>query len=183
MIFDVSDSNDPDGRSELEYRIKFGDGRDSNWFEEGEGSIYIFENAQFNPETGNMQSGDSAKDKDGNSIILSMNNGMLYSNLNTQTGYFYTVESGMEISMYEAVLFVREMENSFGDENLLDGFSEIVTITVERAANNNPIAVAKAGILGSSFSEENGTFNAKTDVLITFTAEGSFDPDQEILII
>ena len=40
--------------------------------------------------------------------------------------------------------------------------------------------MAKAGILGSSFSEENGTFNAKTDVLITFTAEGSFDPDQEI---
>ncbi len=180
VVFDVSESNDPDGRSDLEYRIKFGDGRDSNWFENGESSIYIFENAQFNPETGNMQSGDSAKDSDGNSIVLSMNNGKLYSNLNTQSGYFYTVESGMEISMYDAILFVREMENSFGDENLLDGFSEIVTVSVERAANNNPIAVAKAGILGSSFSEENGTFNAKTDVLITFTAEGSFDPDQEI---
>ncbi len=178
VVFDVSGSNDPDGRSDLEYRIKFGDGRDSNWFEENEGSIYIFENAQFNPETGNMQTGDSAKDSDGNSIVLSMDSGRLYSE--SGIGYFYVVESGLESSTYDAKLFVREMENSFGDDNLLDGFSEIVLITVERAPNNDPIAVAKAGILGESFSQENGTFNAETNVQITFTAEGSFDPDQEI---
>ena len=189
VIFNVSQSYDPDERAELEYRFSFGDGVYSDWVAEGQ-TVRLYQNAFFNgPDGGELQfnSGEEVlRDEFGIMRVFKLVNGALMEikdSVVTSNGYNYTLPPPATLGFgadkeYTPQLMVREMSESGNDDILASSWSDTLRINVYWPANIAPIAVAKAGI----FMNGVGVFNdivdyAKTGDTVTFTADGSSDPD------
>jgi hypothetical protein len=61
LTFDISQSNDPDERAELEYRFSFGDAVYSDWVAEGQ-TVRLYQNAFFNGANGGELQADSGEE-------------------------------------------------------------------------------------------------------------------------
>ena len=189
VIFNVSQSYDPDERAELEYRFSFGDAVYSDWVAEGQ-TVRLYQNAFFNgPNGGELQfnSGEEVlRDEFGIMRVFKLVNGALLEMKDsavTTNGYNYTLPDPATLGfgadkIYTPQLMVREMSESGNDDILTSAWSDQLRINVYWPENIPPIAVAKAGI----FMNGVGVFNdivdyAKTGDVVTFSADGSSDPD------
>jgi len=99
----------------------------------------------------------------------------------TTNGYNYSLPETSDEMTYTARLMAREMENEISDIVLASSWSDPVTITVSKAENINPVAVAKAGVVA-----KNGIFtdllsSAKTGDEITYDGSQSVDLDGVIV--
>ena len=189
VIFNVSQSYDPDERAELEYRFSFGDAVYSDWVAEGQ-TVRLYQNAFFNgPNGGELQfnSGEEVlRDEFGIMRVFKLVNGALLEfkdSVVTTNGYNYTLPHPATLGfgadkLYGPQLMVREMSESGNDDILASSWSDPLRINVYWPENIEPIAVAKAGI----FMNGVGVFNdivdfAKTGDLVTYSADESSDPD------
>jgi len=182
VTFDFSTSYDPDDRAELEYRLIFGDGIYSDWLEEG-GVTLLYRNPIFNPD-GNLESGDLVRKSVGGSDwvfklvagqFLEVDNSGL-----TGNGYNYTLPAASGNQMtYQAKLIVRELSSGLGDDDLLTSApSDPFYVTVTRAINQPPLAMARVGVFveGTAIFSDTG-IEAQTGEAVTFSAAESSDPD------
>ena len=100
-------------------------------------------------------------------------------------GYNYTLPGLEEIKTYSAKVMAREVPEALAEEEgLASPWSDEVLITVERPANEKPIAVAKIGVYiaekeGWSYFDiiSNEALLPRTGDEIRFTADESSDPD------
>ena len=183
VTFDVSESQDPDHRADLEYRFNFGDGVGTDWVSEGGSATKLYRNAVFNPTTGNFLSGDMVLNDDFQPRYFKLQGLKLLEVVDlsiTNHGYNYTLESGDSSGNYFAQLMVRELPGGVGETDLLSsGWSDPVMVQVVRPANREPVAVATA-----SYGDvtKTGTFpGVETGKFVTLSAEESYDPDGEIV--
>ena len=199
ITFDVSDSYDPDGRAQLEYRFSFGDSVYSDWVKEGQ-FVGLYRNAFFTgPNGGELQldSGEERlRDNFGINRVFRLTNGsnpavadlnlgdglFLLEVINSQitsNGYNYTLPVLLEEKVYSAQLMARELSDTGSSDDILaSGWSTMLPITIYLPDNEPPVASAKAGI----FINGVGVFNdivdfAKTGDEITYSAAESYDPD------
>jgi len=198
ITFDVSDSYDPDGRSELEYRFSFGDNVYSDWVKEGQ-TVRLYRNAFFTGANGGELQLDSGEEvlRDNFGIIRifrlmnGSNSGIADLNLGegifllevvnskiTANGYNYTLPPFSEEKIYSTQLMARELSETGADDILASSWSQMIPINIYLPENKNPIAAAKAGI----FINGVGLFSdivdyAKTGDEITYSGADSFDPD------
>jgi hypothetical protein len=184
VTFGVGQSYDPDNRAELEYRFSFGDAVYSDWVAEGQ-TVRLYRNAFFNgPDGGELQtdSGEEVlRDNFGIMRVFKLVDGQLLEvkdSVVTTNGYNYSLPETSEERTYTAQVMAREISESGNDDILASSWSDPVVITVFRAENILPIAIAKAGI----FMNGVGVFNdivdfAKTGDVITYSAAESSDPD------
>ena len=198
ITFDVSDSYDPDGRSELEYRFSFGDNVYSDWVKEGQ-TVRLYRNAFFTGANGGELQLDSGEEvlRDNFGIIRifrlmnGSNSGIADLNLGegifllevvnskiTANGYNYTLPPFSEEKIYSTQLMARELSETGADDILASSWSQMIPINIYLPENENPIAAAKAGI----FINGVGLFSdivdyAKTGDEITYSGADSFDPD------
>ena len=99
----------------------------------------------------------------------------------TTNGYNYSLpETSIEVT-YTAKLMAREMENDISDITLASSWSNPVTISVFRAENIKPVAVAKAGIVATNGIFTDLLSSAKTGDEITYDGSQSMDPDGVIV--
>ena len=186
LTFDVSQSNDPDERAELEYRFSFGDAVYSDWVAEGQ-TVRLYQNAFFNGANGGelqTDSGEEAlRDNFGIVRIFTLMDGKLLEikdSVVTDRGYNYSLPETSDEIIYNAQLMVREIsETGNPEENILaSSWSEALPIKVFRATNIPPVAKAQAGILIESVIIFNDLVDyAKTGDKVTYTADDSYDPD------
>ena len=186
LTFDISQSNDPDERAELEYRFSFGDAVYSDWVAEGQ-TVRLYQNAFFNGANGGELQADSGeealRDNFGIIRIFTLMDGKLLEIKNsvvTDRGYNYSLPETTDEIIYNAELMVREIsETGNPEENILaSSWSEALPIKVFRAVNIPPVAKAQAGILIESVIIFNDLVDyAKTGDLVTYTADDSYDPD------
>ena len=199
VTFDVSESYDPDGRAQLEYRFSFGDNVYSDWVKEGQ-TVRLYRNAFFTGPNGGELQLDSGEeiltDNFGINRIFRLMNGSnaAISNLNlgeglfllevdsgqiTSNGYNYSLPLLFDEKVYSAQLMVREVDESGADDDVLaSGWSQMLGITVYLPDNILPVVSAKAGV----FINGVGVFNdivdfAKAGDEITYSGAESYDPD------
>ena len=184
ITFDVSQSFDPDGKADLEYRFDFGDNVYSDWVKEGQ-TVRLYHNAFFAGTNGGelqLESGEEVlRNNFGIIRVFRLINSELYEIIdsqNTGRGYNYTLPENTEEKTYPARLMAREISDT-GDEDILAStWSNSLQITVSMPENILPVAMAKAGI----FIEGQGIFSdrvdyAKTGDQVTYSASESTDPD------
>jgi len=181
ITFDVSQSNDPDGRAELEYRFAFGNGINSDWVKSG-GTVWLYKNALFTGSNGgdyNEGSGESVVDEYGTKRVFRLVNGQLLEIVEgklTERGYNYSLPAGVDDAHYDASIYAREIGNS--EDDIKYAISEKLKIHVYRPENELPIARAQAGILIESVVVFNDLVDkAVTGDEVTYTAAESTDPD------
>ena len=181
VTFDFSTSYDPDDRADLEYRLIFGDGVYSDWLEEG-GVTLLYRNPVFNPD-GDLESGDLVRKSIGGSDwVFKLVDGQFLEIDNsglTGNGYNYTLPAGGNQMSYQARLIVRELSSGLGDDDLLtSGPSDPFYVTVTRATNQPPVAMARVGVFveGTAIFSDTG-IEAQTGEAVTFSAAESSDPD------
>ena len=198
ITFDVSDSYDPDGRSELEYRFSFGDNVYSDWVKEGQ-TVRLYRNAFFTGANGGELQLDSGEEvlRDNFGIIRifrlmdGTNAGMADLNLGegvfllevinskiTSNGYNYTLPPLSEEKIYSTQIMARELSETGADEVLASSWSQMVPINIYLPENKNPIVTAKAGIFVNGVGLFSDTVDyAKTGDEITYSGADTFDPD------
>ena len=198
ITFDVSDSYDPDGRSELEYRFSFGDNVYSDWVKEGQ-TVRLYRNAFFTGTNGGELQLDSGEEvlrdefgiirifrlMDGtNAAIADLNLGeglFLLEVVNskiTSNGYNYTLPPLAEDKIYSIQIMARELSETGADDVLASSWSQMVPINIYLPVNENPIVSAKAGIFINGVGLFSDTVDyAKTGDEITYTGADTFDPD------
>jgi len=184
VTFDVSQSFDPDEKSELEYRFSFGDGVYSDWVGEGQ-TVRLYRNAFFAGTNGGELQLDSGEEVLRNAFgiirVFRLIDSQLYEivdSQNTGRGYNYTLPENTEEKIFYAQLMAREISDTGDDDILASTWSDPVQIRVFMPENILPIAMAQAGI----FIEGQGIFSdrvdyAKTGDQVTYTATESTDPD------
>ena len=184
VTFDVSQSFDPDEKSELEYRFSFGDGVYSDWVGDGQ-TVRLYRNAFFTGANGGelqLDSGEEVlRDKFGIIRVFRLINSELYEivdSQNTGRGYNYTLPENTEEKVFYAQLMAREISDTGDDDILASSWSDPVQVKVFMPENILPVAMAQAGI----FIEGQGIFSdrvdyAKTGDQVTYTAAESTDPD------
>jgi hypothetical protein len=96
----------------------------------------------------------------------------------TTNGYNYTLPALTDNKVYSAQLMAREIDESGAEDVLASSWSSSLAITVSKPENEQPVAMAKAGI----FINGVGVFNdiidwAKTGDEITYSGADSYDPD------
>ena len=121
VTFDVSQSFDPDEKSELEYRFSFGDGVYSDWVGDGQ-TVRLYRNAFFTGANGGelqLDSGEEVlRDKFGIIRVFRLIDSELYEivdSQNTGRGYNYTLPENTEEKVFYAQLMAREISDT-GDE-------------------------------------------------------------------
>ena len=198
ITFDVSDSYDPDGRSELEYRFSFGDNVYSDWVKEGQ-TVRLYRNAFFTGANGGELQLDSGEEvlrdnfgiirifrlMDGtNTAIADLNLGeglFLLEVINskiTSNGYNYTLPPLSENKIYSTQIMARELSETGADEVLASSWSQMIPINIYLPENENPIVSAKAGIFVNGVGLFSDTVDyAKTGDEITYSGADTFDPD------
>jgi len=198
ITFDVSDSYDPDGRSELEYRFSFGDNVYSDWVKEGQ-TVRLYRNAFFTGANGGelqLDSGEEVlRDNFGiirifrlmngtNTAITDLNLGegvFLLEVINskiTSNGYNYTLPPFSEEKIYSTQIMARELSETGADEVLASSWSQMIQINIYLPENENPIVTAKAGIFVNGVGLFSDTVDyAKTGDEITYSGADTFDPD------
>ena len=184
VTFDVSQSFDPDEKSELEYRFSFGDGVYSDWVGDGQ-TVRLYRNAFFTGANGGelqLDSGEEVlRDKFGIIRVFRLIDSELYEivdSQNTGRGYNYTLPENTEEKVFYAQLMAREISDTGDDDILASSWSDPVQVKVFMPENILPVAMAQAGI----FIEGQGIFSdrvdyAKTGDQVTYTAAESTDPD------
>ncbi len=193
VIFNVSQSYDPDERADLEYRFSFGDGVYSDWVKEGQ-SVRLYRNAFFSGANGGelqLDSGEEVlRDNFGIIRIFKLVNGALLEikdSAVTTTGYNYTLPDPITLPScgckeYTPQLMVREISESGGDDILVSSWSDSIRMMVYWPENIPPVASAKAGIFingaGQFFDVlDSNTLMPKTGDEVTYSAGESYDPD------
>ena len=184
VTFDVSQSFDPDEKSDLEYRFSFGDGVYSDWVADGQ-TVRLYRNAFFTGTNGGELQLDSGEEVLRNNFgiirVFRLIDNQLYEIIdsqNTGRGYNYSLPENTEEKIFYAQLMAREISET-GDEDILAStWSDPVQIKVFMPENILPVAMAQAGI----FIEGQGIFSdrvdyAKTGDQVTYTATESTDPD------
>lgn len=184
VTFDVSQSFDPDEKSDLEYRFSFGDGVYSDWVGEGQ-TVRLYRNAFFTGTNGGelqLDSGEEVlRNKFGIIRVFRLIDSELYEIIdsqNTGRGYNYSLPENTEEKIFYAQLMAREISDTGDDDILASTWSDPVQIKVFMPENILPVAMAQAGI----FIEGQGIFSdrvdyAKTGDQVTYTATESTDPD------
>jgi len=184
VTFDVSQSFDPDEKSELEYRFSFGDGVYSDWVGDGQ-TVRLYRNAFFTGTNGGelqLDSGEEVlRNKFGIIRVFRLIDSELYEIIdsqNTGRGYNYSLPENTEEKIFYAQLMAREISDTGDDDILASTWSDSVQIKVFMPENILPVAMAQAGI----FIEGQGIFSdrvdyAKTGDQVTYTATESTDPD------
>ncbi|MFL2926431.1 MAG: PKD domain-containing protein [Candidatus Poseidoniales archaeon] len=184
VTFDVSQSFDPDEKSELEYRFSFGDGVYSDWVGDGQ-TVRLYRNAFFTGTNGGelqLDSGEEVlRNKFGIIRVFRLIDSELYEIIdsqNTGRGYNYSLPENTEEKIFYAQLMAREISDTGDDDILASTWSDPVQIKVFMPENILPVAMAQAGI----FIEGQGIFSdrvdyAKTGDQVTYTATESTDPD------
>ena len=184
ITFDVSQSFDPDEKSELEYRFSFGDNVYSDWVKEGQ-TVRLYRNAFFTGTNGGelqLDSGEEVlRNKFGIIRVFRLIDSELYEIIdsqNTGRGYNYTLPENTEEKIFYAQLMAREISDNGDDDILASTWSDPVQVKVFMPENILPVAMAKAGI----FIEGQGIFSdrvdyAKTGDQVTYSAAESSDPD------
>ena len=184
VTFDVSQSFDPDEKSELEYRFSFGDGVYSDWVADGQ-TVRLYRNAFFTGTNGGELQLDSGEEVLRNNFgiirVFRLIDNQLYEIIdsqNTGRGYNYSLPENTEEKIFYAQLMAREISDTGDDDILASTWSDPVQIKVFMPENILPIAMAQAGI----FIEGQGIFSdrvdyAKTGDQVTYTATESTDPD------
>ena len=184
VTFDVSQSFDPDEKSELEYRFSFGDGVYSDWVGDGQ-TVRLYRNAFFTGTNGGelqLDSGEEVlRNKFGIIRVFRLIDSELYEIIdsqNTGRGYNYSLPENTEEKIFYAQLMAREISDTGDDDILASTWSDPVQIKVFMPENILPVAMAQAGI----FIEGQGIFSdrvdyAKTGDQVTYTAAQSTDPD------
>ena len=191
VTFNVSQSFDPDEKSDLEYRFSFGNNVYSDWVREGQ-SVRLYQNAFFTGSNGGalqLESGEEVlKNEFGIIRVFRLIDSKLYEivdSQNTGKGYNYTLPDNTEEKTYFAQLMAREISDN-DDDILASIWSESIEITVYMPENIRPIANAQAGIFVEIDGETTGIWSdrvdyAKTGDEITYSAAESYDPDGEIV--
>tara|TARA_A100000164_G_scaffold200366_1_gene177893 strand:- start:386 stop:4525 length:4140 start_codon:yes stop_codon:yes gene_type:complete len=184
VTFDVSQSFDPDEKSELEFRFSFGDGVYSDWVGDGQ-TVRLYRNAFFTGTNGGelqLDSGEEVlRNKFGIIRVFRLIDSELYEIIdsqNTGRGYNYSLPENTEEKIFYAQLMAREISDTGNDDILASTWSDPVQIKVLMPENILPVAMAQAGI----FIEGQGIFSdrvdyAKTGDQVTYTATESTDPD------
>jgi len=184
VTFDVSQSFDPDEKSDLEYRLSFGDGVYSDWVADGQ-TVRLYRNAFFTGTNGGELQLDSGEEVLRNNFgiirVFRLIDSQLYEIIdsqNTGRGYNYSLPENTEEKIFYAQLMAREISDTGDDDILASTWSDPVQIKVFMPENILPIAMAQAGI----FIEGQGIFSdrvdyAKTGDQVTYTATESTDPD------
>ena len=184
ITFDVSQSFDPDGKADLEYRFDFGDNVYSDWVKEGQ-TVRLYHNAFFAGINGGelqLESGEEVlRNNFGIIRVFRLINSELYEIIdsqNTGKGYNYTLPENTEEKTHPARLLAREISDTGDEDILVSTWSNSLQITVSMPENILPVAMAKAGI----FIEGQGIFSdrvdyAKTGDQVTYSASESTDPD------
>ena len=184
VTFDVSQSFDPDEKSDLEYRFSFGDGVYSDWVGDGQ-TVRLYRNAFFTGTNGGelqLDSGEEVlRNKFGIIRVFRLIDSELYEIIdsqNTGRGYNYSLPENTEEKIFYAQLMAREISDTGDDDILASTWSDPVQIKVFMPENILPVAMAQAGI----FIEGQGIFSdrvdyAKTGDQVTYTATESTDPD------
>tara|TARA_S200000501_G_scaffold191372_1_gene180179 strand:+ start:590 stop:4729 length:4140 start_codon:yes stop_codon:yes gene_type:complete len=184
VTFDVSQSFDPDEKSELEFRFSFGDGVYSDWVGDGQ-TVRLYRNAFFTGTNGGelqLDSGEEVlRNKFGIIRVFRLIDSELYEIIdsqNTGRGYNYSLPENTEEKIFYAQLMAREISDTGDDDILASTWSDPVQIKVLMPENILPVAMAQAGI----FIEGQGIFSdrvdyAKTGDQVTYTATESTDPD------
>ena len=184
VTFDVSQSFDPDEKSDLEYRFSFGDGVYSDWVADGQ-TVRLYRNAFFTGTNGGELQLDSGEEVLRNNFgiirVFRLIDSQLYEIIdsqNTGRGYNYSLPENKEEKIFYAQLMAREISDTGDDDILASTWSDPVQIKVFMPENILPIAMAQAGI----FIEGQGIFSdrvdyAKTGDQVTYTATESTDPD------
>ncbi len=184
VTFDVSQSFDPDEKSDLEYRFSFGDGVYSDWVADGQ-TVRLYRNAFFTGTNGGELQLDSGEEVLRNNFgiirVFRLIDSQLYEIIdsqNTGRGYNYSLPENTEEKIFYAQLMAREISDTGDDDILASTWSDPVQIKVFMPENILPIAMAQAGI----FIEGQGIFSdrvdyAKTGDQVTYTATESTDPD------
>ena len=184
VTFDVSQSFDPDEKSELEYRFSFGDGVYSDWVGDGQ-TVRLYRNAFFTGTNGGELQLDSGEEVIRNEFgiirVFRLIDSKLYEIIdsqNTGRGYNYSLPENTEEKIYYAQLMAREISDTGDGDILASSWSDPVQIKVFMPENILPVAMAQAGI----FIEGQGIFSdrvdyAKTGDQVTYTADKSTDPD------
>ena len=187
ITFDVSQSFDPDEKSDLEYRFDFDDGVYSDWVRETSLSVRLYKGATFTGSNGGERqegSGEVLRDEFGIIRVFRLVDLKLVEivdNKNTGKGYNYTLPENTEQDIFLAQLMVREISTSGTNSDILASYwSEKISITVNRPENIAPIANAQAGIfvLGKGYFSDRVDY-AKTGDEITYSGAASYDPDGE----
>ena len=193
VTFNVSQSFDPDEKSDLEYRFNFGNNVYSDWVTEGQ-TTRLYENAFFTGSNGGtlqLSSGEETIVDEGGIIrIFRLINSELYeidssNGLSTGKGYNYVLPENTEEKTYFAQLMAREISDNDADI-LASVWSEPIEIDVYMPENIRPIANAQAGIFVEIDGEIVGIWSdrvdyAKTGDEISYSADESYDPDGEIV--
>ena len=187
ITFDVSQSFDPDEKSDLEYRFNFGDLVYSDWVSEAE-TVRLYKNALFTGSNGGELQQDSGEEVLRNEFgivrvfrLVDSKLVEIVDNKNTGKGYNYTLPENTEQKIYFAKLMVRETSSTGSSSDLLASYwSENIEITVNRPENIPPVANAQAGIfvLGKGYFSDRVDY-AKTGDEVTYSAAASYDPDGE----
>ena len=184
VTFDVSQSFDPDEKSDLEYRFSFGDGVYSDWVADGQ-TVRLYRNAFFTGTNGGELQLDSGEEVLRNNFgiirVFRLIDNQLYEIIdsqNTGRGYNYSLPENTEEKIFYAQLMAREISDTGDDDILASTWSDPVQIKVFMPENILPVAMAQAGI----FIEGQGIFSdrvdyAKTGDQVTYTATESTDPD------
>ena len=184
VTFDVSQSFDPDEKSDLEYRFSFGDGVYSDWVADGQ-TVRLYRNAFFTGTNGGELQLDSGEEVLRNNFgiirVFRLIDSELYEIIdsqNTGRGYNYSLPENTEEKIFYAQLMAREISDTGDDDILASTWSDPVQIKVFMPENILPVAMAQAGI----FIEGQGIFSdrvdyAKTGDQVTYTATESTDPD------
>jgi len=184
ITFDVSQSFDPDNRSDLEYRFVFGDNVYSDWVRAG-GTVWLYRNALFTGTNGGElkeDSGEFLADEDGFKRVFRLMNGQLLeidgTGKLTENGYNYSLDEGVDERTYEATIYAREISDSGDDDILVSAVSNELAVKVYRPENILPIARAQAGIAIEAVIVFNDLVDkAETGDEVTYTAQDSTDPD------
>lgn len=185
ITFDVSQSFDPDEKSDLEYRFNFGDLVYSDWVSETDLSVRLYNDPTFTGGNGGeIQEGTGEVLRDEFGIIrvfrlVDLKLIEIVDNKNTGRGYNYTLPENTEQRIYIAQLMVREISASGSDSDILASYwSEKINITVNKPKNIDPVANAQAGIfvLGKGYFSDRVDY-AKTGDEITYSGAASYDPD------
>ena len=193
VTFNVSQSFDPDEKSDLEYRFNFGNNVYSDWVTEGQ-TTRLYENAFFTGSNGGtlqLSSGEEVIVNEGGIIrVFRLINSELYeidssNGLSTGKGYNYILPENTEEKTYFAQLMTREISDNDADI-LASAWSEPIEIDVYMPENIRPIANAQAGIFVEIDGEIVGIWSdrvdyAKTGDEISYSADESYDPDGEIV--
>ena len=142
----------------------------------------LYRNPVFNPD-GDLESGDLVRKSIGGSDwVFKLVDGQFLEIDNsglTGNGYNYTLPAGGNQMTYQAKLIVRELSLGLGDDDLLtSGPSDPFYVTVTRATNQPPVAMARVGVFveGTAIFSDTG-IEAQTGEAVTFSAAESSDPD------